>query len=286
MPTLDDEDERTDDESDGEATYPHSHPHSGSDGEPRDDIDFPLDDDTLDLAGDGDEAAGPSSPRRQSNSHPPPRAPYRPRKRRRLQHRATPIRRPSHAHPEDTTLGDDGAGAQFEKELRAELLCEICFGLMWQPVTTPCQHVSPSPPFSLSSLFSPYSLLLSLYLWFGREGTWGGLHLRRVPRVFDSSLCPFRDFAILANVLCTPERALASSLTSWLADWGITAPRPSHPRVFDSSFHISRFWYFAISRSWLTRMCSRARPCVASDVVLARRPLWLASWLAIVDSSQ
>ncbi|KAI0759917.1 PUA-like domain-containing protein [Irpex lacteus] len=32
------------------------------------------------------------------------------------------------------------ASALFEKELLSELTCEICFALMWQPVTTPCQH--------------------------------------------------------------------------------------------------------------------------------------------------
>jgi hypothetical protein len=31
---------------------------------------------------------------------------------------------------------------QFEKELLAELTCEICFNLLYQPVTSPCQHVS------------------------------------------------------------------------------------------------------------------------------------------------
>ena len=30
----------------------------------------------------------------------------------------------------------------FEKELLAELTCEICFSLLFQPVTSPCQHVS------------------------------------------------------------------------------------------------------------------------------------------------
>lgn len=34
--------------------------------------------------------------------------------------------------------------AVFAKELFSELTCEICLALLWQPVTTPCQHVSPS----------------------------------------------------------------------------------------------------------------------------------------------
>jgi hypothetical protein len=31
--------------------------------------------------------------------------------------------------------------SKFEKELLTELTCEICFMLLYQPVTTPCQHV-------------------------------------------------------------------------------------------------------------------------------------------------
>ena len=30
----------------------------------------------------------------------------------------------------------------FEKELVTELSCEICLSLLYEPVTTPCQHVS------------------------------------------------------------------------------------------------------------------------------------------------
>lgn len=30
---------------------------------------------------------------------------------------------------------------KFEKDLMAELTCEICFMLLYQPITTPCQHV-------------------------------------------------------------------------------------------------------------------------------------------------
>ncbi|TCD66997.1 hypothetical protein EIP91_000677 [Steccherinum ochraceum] len=58
----------------------------------------------------------------------------RPRKRRR---RATPKdeRRDSRSGGTRLTVS-----AKFEKELHAELLCMICYSLMWQPVTTPCQH--------------------------------------------------------------------------------------------------------------------------------------------------
>ncbi|KAF5363540.1 hypothetical protein D9756_000367 [Leucocoprinus leucothites] len=38
------------------------------------------------------------------------------------------------AHSRDVVL------ARFEKDLLAELTCEICFVLLYQPITTPCQH--------------------------------------------------------------------------------------------------------------------------------------------------
>ncbi|EKM59081.1 uncharacterized protein PHACADRAFT_87866 [Phanerochaete carnosa HHB-10118-sp] len=76
-------------------------------------------------------AARPSSLRRPHT----PSGPGRPRKRRRLV-RHSDVRAPRH-----TTPPRDGRGAPtFEKELLAELTCEICFALLWQPVTTPCQH--------------------------------------------------------------------------------------------------------------------------------------------------
>lgn len=34
----------------------------------------------------------------------------------------------------------------FEKALLLELMCEICFSVYHKPITTPCQHVSTSPP--------------------------------------------------------------------------------------------------------------------------------------------
>jgi hypothetical protein len=37
---------------------------------------------------------------------------------------------------------------QFEKELLAELSCEICLTLYYQPITSPCQHVSLPIPLS------------------------------------------------------------------------------------------------------------------------------------------
>lgn len=35
----------------------------------------------------------------------------------------------------------DGILSRFQKNLLAELTCEICFVLLYQPITTPCQHV-------------------------------------------------------------------------------------------------------------------------------------------------
>lgn len=61
--------------------------------------------------------------------HSSPRpSPPRPRKRR---------RRNSPEHHQDT-LSDPLQ--RFHKQLNAELCCEICFTLFYQPVTTPCQH--------------------------------------------------------------------------------------------------------------------------------------------------
>jgi hypothetical protein len=64
----------------------------------------------------------------------------RPRKRRR-HHVTSPsnVARQTRAAPVNSPLN---AMDRFEKELLSELTCEICFTLMYQPVTTPCQHVS------------------------------------------------------------------------------------------------------------------------------------------------
>jgi hypothetical protein len=43
------------------------------------------------------------------------------------------------SHSKDAVL------AGFQKDLLAELTCEICFVLLYQPITTPCQHVRPIP---------------------------------------------------------------------------------------------------------------------------------------------
>ena len=46
---------------------------------------------------------------------------------------------------------------QFETELLAELSCEICFMLLYQPITSPCQHVR-GPCFRTPSAQSPLHL--------------------------------------------------------------------------------------------------------------------------------
>jgi hypothetical protein len=63
---------------------------------------------------------------------------------------------PSHPGSEprqDPERGDENLQTRIEKALLTELSCEICFTIYYQPVTTPCQHVScllflvPSPRF-------------------------------------------------------------------------------------------------------------------------------------------
>jgi hypothetical protein len=52
----------------------------------------------------------------------------------------------------------------FEKEVLAELTCEICFNLLYQPVTPPCQHVS----FSIPSPFVLHRLTMLLQTFCSR----------------------------------------------------------------------------------------------------------------------
>ena len=42
----------------------------------------------------------------------------------------------------DSEGGDEDPQTRIEKELLTELSCDICFTIYYQPVTTPCQHVS------------------------------------------------------------------------------------------------------------------------------------------------
>jgi len=47
--------------------------------------------------------------------------------------------------------------ARIDKELLTELNCEICFTIYYQPVTTPCQHVSCLQPLGVLSFSFPFS---------------------------------------------------------------------------------------------------------------------------------
>ncbi|KAI0650698.1 PUA-like domain-containing protein [Trametes meyenii] len=69
-----------------------------------------------------------------SRSQPSPR--LHPRKRRRRLHGRVS---PSQPRPQPHRTDHDRQ-THLEKELLSELTCEICFGLLWQPITTPCQH--------------------------------------------------------------------------------------------------------------------------------------------------
>ncbi|CCM01717.1 uncharacterized protein FIBRA_03782 [Fibroporia radiculosa] len=80
--------------------------------------------------------ASPNTRQRQRSPSPHPR----PRKRRRRLHPRPRSRRDPPAIVRENERRDPQS--RFEKELRTELTCEICFGLLLQPTTTPCQHVS------------------------------------------------------------------------------------------------------------------------------------------------
>ena len=104
-------------------------------------------------------------PRRSRDNYSQSPSPEPPRKRLRrtpIQHANTvdsPIR---FRHTRGKAGSDDSlaSAVRLEKDLMAELQCQICFALMWQPVTTPCQHVSTriSVSFSYSIRKSPRCL--------------------------------------------------------------------------------------------------------------------------------
>lgn len=56
----------------------------------------------------------------------------------------------------DPRAGDDAA---FAKALKSEVQCEICFAMLYAPVTTPCQHVS-----DLAGAFLTSGVVLSLLI--------------------------------------------------------------------------------------------------------------------------
>nr|QHB50201.1 LON peptidase N-terminal domain and RING finger protein [Sparassis latifolia] len=117
-------------------TYPADIDDQTDDSDAADDLDeHPLP--STDAVSDPDRHSGlgPAAP---ASSHPRPQSPPRSRKRRRG---PRPRHRP-HDHPPSPS---SDPAARFEKELLTELTCEICFALLWQPVTTPCQHTFCSP---------------------------------------------------------------------------------------------------------------------------------------------
>ena len=97
-----------------------------------------------------DRISRPSSPESRASPGSPAKSPRlrqgrpsrRPFKRQRRGSQTAPPSLPSPVSP----------SARLEKELLTELTCEICFMLLYQPVTTPCQHVR----------YSRFVLILSL----------------------------------------------------------------------------------------------------------------------------
>ena len=80
------------------------------------------------------DASGPSEIR---PSYPPPSGPS-PRSRPRPQSPSTAFDPPPSPHSPPRRINSI---SNFDKALAAELTCEICFMLLYQPITTPCQHV-------------------------------------------------------------------------------------------------------------------------------------------------
>lgn len=105
---------------------------------------------TFRSSGDPTPSASGHGPRRSrehfshSPSPEPPRKRLRRTPRRRPHKTDAPIQLRHHRGRVANSGSDDGMApsVRLEKELMAELQCQICFALMWQPVTTPCQHVS------------------------------------------------------------------------------------------------------------------------------------------------
>lgn len=79
------------------------------------------------------DASGPSEIR---PSYPPPSGPS-PRSRPRPQSPSTAFDPPPSPHSPSRRINSI---SNFDKALAAELTCEICFMLLYQPITTPCQH--------------------------------------------------------------------------------------------------------------------------------------------------
>lgn len=83
-----------------------------------------------------------SRPREESGS--PSSSTHRPRKRRRQRRSSGTGAAPAlfNANVTPPPVAPQNSQERFEKDLRSEMNCEICFMLFYQPITTPCQHVS------------------------------------------------------------------------------------------------------------------------------------------------
>ncbi|TDL26911.1 LON-domain-containing protein [Rickenella mellea] len=116
----------------------------------RNDLDSEDDDDTDTYANaNGSEPDKPASTLPQSRSDLPSRPSFSAAERRTHSNRDSPTeghvrpqkrqRRLSDSTPPKFTLGGN-IEERFHKELLEHLTCEICFMLLYQPITTPCQH--------------------------------------------------------------------------------------------------------------------------------------------------
>ena len=88
-------------------------------------------------------APHPSDDDSESDSSPePPETSTQPRRLARSRSSRRPNKRMRTDDPSADPHSDLPIG-KLQKELLSELTCEICFMLLYQPVTTPCQHVCP-----------------------------------------------------------------------------------------------------------------------------------------------
>lgn len=118
--------------------------HTDSEGDDDSGSDIQDEHSTRSGSDDDDLYASPSPKRASSCSHSSP--PHHRRKRHR-RHTFRPSHTSASRHATngaESSTGDapTDPNSRFEKELFSELTCEICFALMWKPITTPCQHVS------------------------------------------------------------------------------------------------------------------------------------------------
>ncbi|KAG5343105.1 hypothetical protein C0989_000095 [Termitomyces sp. Mn162] len=82
-----------------------------------------------------------------------------------LSHLVATSARQRDTHRDQPLLPPDPADpilAKFEKDLLAELTCEICFTLFYDPITTPCQHENASTAPSITAPHAPSAEKTSL----------------------------------------------------------------------------------------------------------------------------